>query len=184
MPYARSSLIVLALLANTVHAGALEDDPRWKTCMENGGTLRSCAPQVLGADAPVATLGTPRTFTPGGGLTAAQENRVNQLIGGHGTVVSAYNTANSALWYGQDARSRAISAQSTANNAQSTANDGRSRAISAQARADYAYSKTAHATWPAWYYVNTNSNTCMSDYCPPVCAPGYNWNGGGLCSRQ
>lgn len=159
MPYARSLLIVLALLANTVHAGALEDDPRWKTCMENGGTLRSCAPQVLGADAPVATLGTPRTFTPGGGLTAAQQSQVTNMINGNGTV-------QSALWYGQDARARGIinsgridSVNSTANTALWYGQDARSRAINAQNRADQAAS---------WTYYGAGHNG-FSPYwgCPP-----------------
>lgn len=147
--------VSVSLWVGTAIAGPLADNPDWKSCLDAGGTPRTCAIQVRGAGVPDSSPGTPRSFTPGSALTAAQENRVNQLIGGHGTVVSAYNTANTAYHTANSAYSYGTTAYNIANGAMWYGQDGRNRAINAQNRADQAaswtyYGSGASLVQPAW----------------------------------
>lgn len=168
--------LILALWPVTASwADKLERQPGWKQCLNAGGTVQSCARQMRGVGQQggvserSATDTGARVFSPSPSLSAAQEARVNTLIGGHSLVQSNRAIASNALWYGQDARSRAITADSIAR-------DGRNRAINAQSRADQAASWTYRGGGPSVYYIGCHD-------CASSCPPGF-YRSGSRCYRR
>lgn len=175
-------LFGLFIYHSDASAGRLEQQADWKGCLEAGGTIQSCARQKRGVGQSggvgerSATTASARRFTPAASLSAAQENRINQLIGSHSQVQSNRITGSNALWYGQQGYSFGQDARNRSLSNQSILNSHNSRIAAAQGRADYAYAHTYHGQYRSY------KPGCYSG-CEGVCPPGFRLAGNGYCYR-